>query len=333
MQTSKKVRRLGQAGPGVFAQGLGCMGMSEFYGPTDEAESRATLLKALELGVNFFDTSDMYGRGHNEELVGSVLNEWSGEVILATKFGIVREAAGYGRSVNGRPEYVKAAAERSLQRLNRPVIDLYYQHRVDPDVPIEETVGAMARLVEEGKVLHLGLSEAGAGTIRRAHRIHPIAALQTEYSLCTRDLEEEILPTLRELGIALVPYSPLGRGFLSGKMAAPEELSDLDFRKRYAPRFKKKNYEHNQILLKPLHELAEAKGATAAQIALAWVLHQGDDIIPIPGTRREKYLRDNLAACDIELTPEEIKLLGDTFVPGAVRGERYAPAGMAGLSL
>jgi aryl-alcohol dehydrogenase-like predicted oxidoreductase len=327
-------RTLGANGPEVSAIGLGCMGMSAFYGTTDEQEATATIHRALELGCNFLDTSDMYGPHTNERLVGAAIAGKRDEVFLATKFGIKLEPGAPGgapkRSVDGSPGYVREACEGSLGRLKVEHIDLYYQHRVDPHTPIEETVGAMAELVEQGKVRHIGLSEASAATIRRAHAIHPITAVQTEYSLWTRDLESEILPTLNELGIALVAYSPLGRGFLSGRFTAPEELDEGDFR-RYGPRFTGENLRENLKLAERVKELAADKGITPGQLALAWVLSRGEQIVPIPGTKRRSYLEENLAAADVRLSAEESERIADA-VPAAA-GERYEQAGMQTVNL
>jgi aryl-alcohol dehydrogenase-like predicted oxidoreductase len=326
-------RTLGPDGPEVSAIGLGCMGMSAFYGATDESEALQTIQRALDLGCCFLDTSDMYGPHTNERLVGRAIKERREEVFLATKFAIKLEQGEDGRprrSVDGRPEYVRSACDGSLQRLGVEQIDLYYQHRVDPNTPIEDTVGAMAELVAAGKVRYLGLSEASAATIRRAHAVHPITAVQTEYSLWTRDLEAEILPTLEELGIALVAYSPLGRGFLSGRFSSPEELDEGDFR-RYAPRFTGENLKHNTELVERVRELAEEKGVTPGQLALAWVLHRGEHIVPIPGTKRVSYLEENLAAAGVELSDEEVQRIADV-VPTAA-GERYDPQGMRSVNL
>lgn len=312
---------LGSQGLVVSRQGLGCMGMSEFYGSGDDAESIATIHRALELGVTFFDTSDMYGPHTNEVLVGKALAGRRDEAVIATKFGIERDPADpRRRGVNGRPEYVRQACEGSLSRLGVDHIDLYYQHRVDPDTPIEETVGAMAELVQQGKVRFLGLSEAAPATIRRAHAVHPISALQTEYSVWSRDPEQEILPTLRELGIGFVPYSPLGRGFLTGTLRSLDDLDEADFR-RYQPRFQGDNLAANVAIVEVVDELARAKGCTPGQIALAFVHAAGRDVAPIPGTKRRAYLEENVAALDVELTEEDLAVL-DRVAPA--RGDRYA---------
>jgi aryl-alcohol dehydrogenase-like predicted oxidoreductase len=318
-------RTLGPDGPEVSEIGLGCMGMSAFYGSTDAEESTATIHRALELGCDFLDTSDMYGPHTNEELVGRAIADRRDQVFLATKFGIKLELTPTPRrSVDGSPEYVREACEGSLRRLGVEHIDLYYQHRVDPNTPIEETVGAMAELVREGKVRHLGLSEASAATIRRAHAVHPIAAVQSEYSLWTRDVEQEILPTLEELGIALVAYSPLGRGFLAGRFSSREEIEEGDFR-RYGPRFSEENFERNLVLTERVRELAAEKEITPAQLALAWVLSRGRQIVPIPGTKRRAYLEDNLAAA-VRLSPEESERIAAAVPPAS--GERYDAQGM-----
>jgi aryl-alcohol dehydrogenase-like predicted oxidoreductase len=296
-----QTRRLGTQGLEVSQQGLGCMGMSEFYGATDEREAIGTIHRAFELGITFFDTSDAYGPYTNEQLVGRAIQGRRDQVVVATKFGIVRGEDPAHRSVNGRPEYVRASCESSLTRLDVDAIDLFYQHRVDPEVPIEETVGAMADLVGAGKVRYLGLSEAAPDTIRRAHAVHPISALQTEYSLWSRDPEDEILPTVRELGIGFVAYSPLGRGFLTGRIRSFEDLEEGDFR-RASPRFQEENFARNLELVERIRELADQKGVTAGQLALAWVLAQGEDIVPIPGTKRVAYLEENAAASTIELS-------------------------------
>src|SRR6516225_8165924 len=323
-----RYRRLGKSSLVVSAQGLGCMGISEFYGETDDRESIATIHHALDRGVTFFDTADMYGIGRNEELLSRALEGRRHEAIVATKFGNVRGEDGSFRGVNGRPEYVQQACEASLRRLRMPAIDLYYQHRVDPKVPIEETVGAMARLVEQGKVRYLGLSEAGALTIRRAHATHSIAALQTEYSLWTRDPEEEILATCRELGIGFVAYSPLGRGFLTGQFRRFEDLPADDYR-RNSPRFQGENFQKNLDLVRQVEEIAKEKGVKPSQLALAWVLAQGEDIVPIPGTKRRTYLEENVAALDLKLTAEDLRRIEEIFPQGAASGQRYPEHMMA----
>jgi aryl-alcohol dehydrogenase-like predicted oxidoreductase len=316
-------RRLGANGPEVSAEGLGCMGMSEFYGSADEAEAVEVIHRALDLGVDFIDTADMYGPFTNEKLVGEAIAGRRDEVVLATKFGNVRGENGERLGVRGDAEYVRAACEASLRRLGVERIDLYYQHRVDPEVPIEETVGAMAELVTEGKVAHLGLSEAAPETIRRAHATHPIAALQTEYSLWSRDPEDELLPTVRELDVGFVAYSPLGRGFLTGRFRSIEDLPEDDFR-RVNPRFEGENFERNLKLVERVEEIAAEKGVSAGQLALAWVLAQGEDIVPIPGTKHVEYLEQNVAAAKIELTPEDLRRIGEAAPVGAAVGDRYA---------
>ena len=322
-----KQRQLGQSGLSVSALGLGCMGMSEFYGARDEAEAIATIHRALELGVTLLDTADMYGRGHNEELVGQAIRGRRGHVLVATKFGIVRSADPLERGVSGKPDYVRRACEASLRRLGVEVIDLYYQHRIDPNTPIEETVGAMAELVRAGKVRYIGLSEAAPQTLRRACAVHPIAALQTEYSLWTRDPEAEILATCRQLGVGFVAYSPLGRGFLTGQFKRFEDLPP-DHHRRNMPRFQGENFNHNLTLVQQLEAMAAGRGCSPAQVALAWVLAQGDDIVPIPGTKRRTYLEENLGALTIELTQEELERLNAIAPPGLTAGQRYPEAMM-----
>jgi len=328
-----KTRALGRTGITVSAIGLGCMGMSEFYGPSDDEASVALLRRAVDLGITFFDTADMYGVGHNEMLLAQVFRgALRDRVTIATKFANMRRIDGAHLGVNGRPEYVKAACDMSLKRLGLKHIDLYYQHRVDPEVPIEETVGAMAELVTEGKVKYLGLSEAGAKTIRRAHAVHPITALQTEYSLWTRDAEGEIIETCRELGISFVAYSPLGRGFLTGAFKNPNQFTRGDFRSMN-PRMKAGNFERNRPLVEKIEGMAQQKGCTAAQLALAWVLSRGNDVIPIPGTRREKSLVDNIAATELSLSRSELDELGGFVVPANVAGTRYDEGGMKRLGI
>ncbi|GAC1035483.1 aldo/keto reductase [Pseudomonas sp. No.117] len=321
-------RRLGRDGPLVSALGLGCMGMSEFYGATDETEALATLDLALEQGMTLLDTADAYGPHRNEELLGRALRGRRERVFLATKFGLVRSADPTARGVNGRPDYVRQAVEGSLRRLGVEYLDLYYQHRVDPEVPIEETVGAMAELVQAGKVRYLGLSEASSDTLRRAQQVHPIAALQSEFSLWSRDpLEHGILATCRELGVALVAYSPLGRGFLTGALKSPEDFAADDYR-RLSPRFQGENFQRNLELVERVRVLAEAKRVTPGQVALAWVLAQGEDIVPIPGTRRRRYLLENLAALEVRLSAAENAELDRLFTPEQVAGTRYPAAWM-----
>ncbi|HLM40879.1 MAG TPA: aldo/keto reductase [Microvirga sp.] len=318
-------RRLGSLQ--VSALGLGCMGMSEFYGGRDEGEAVATIHRAVELGVTFLDTADMYGVGRNEELVGRAIADRRGKVVLATKFGNVRAPDGTRIGISGKPDYVREACDASLRRLKVEVIDLYYQHRVDPDTPIEDTVGAMADLVRQGKVRHLGLSEAGPQTIRRAHAVHPITALQTEYSLWSRDPEDELFAVVRELGIGFVPYSPLGRGFLTGQIRSPDDLDPDDFR-RGSPRFQGENFQRNLDLVREIETIAGEKGCTPAQLALAWVLAQGDSIVPIPGTKRRRYLEENLGALEVKLTPEDLERIDRIIPPGAAAGARYAAPAM-----
>ncbi len=326
-----KTRPLGRSGLSVSEIGLGCMGMSEFYGTPNEAESIATIHRSLDLGATFLDTADMYGSGHNEELVGRAIADRRDRVTLATKFGNVRGPKGEFLGVNGKPEYVRSACEASLKRLGVDVIDLYYQHRVDRQVPIEETVGAMAELVEEGKVRFLGLSEASAATIARAVSVHPIAALQSEYSLWSRDIEAEILPACRELGISLVAYSPLGRGFLTGNFKSFDDFAPDDYR-RFSPRFQGENFDKNLQLVTKLAEMARERGVSASQLALAWVMGRGSDIIPIPGTKRIKYLEENVAAADVSLTPEDFARIEDAFPVDAASGQRYPEASIGTIN-
>ena len=327
-----RYRNLGHSSLSVSAIGLGCMGMSEFYGPRNEEEAVATIHLALDRGVNFLDTADIYGTGHNEELVGRAIKGRRNEVVLASKFGNVRGPDGSFLGMNGRPEYVRMACEASLRRLNIETIDLYYQHRVDASVRIEETVGAMARLMEEGKVRFLGLSEAAPATLRRAHRTYPITALQTEYSLWSRDPEEEILPACRELGISFVAYSPLGRGFLTGRFKSPEELAPGDTRRNH-PRFQGENLAHNLELVRRIEQLALTKGCKASQLALAWVLAQGQEIVPIPGTTRRTHLEDNIAALEVALTPEDLARLNEAAPKGGTAGDRYPERAMKVVNL
>jgi aryl-alcohol dehydrogenase-like predicted oxidoreductase len=324
-------RKLGKSGLVVSSMGLGCMGMSEFYAGRDEKEAIATIHRALEIGINLLDTADMYGPFTNEELVGRAIKGRRDEVVLATKFGNVRSEDGSFRGINGRPEYVITACELSLRRLSVDTIDLYYQHRVDPNTPIEDTVGAMTQLVEQGKVRHIGLSEAGIETIRRAHKVHPITALQTEYSLWSRDPEDGILDVCRELGIGFVAYSPLGRGFLTGQIKSFDDLAPDDYR-RNSPRFQGQNFKKNLELIRRIEAMAAEKGCTPAQLTLAWLLAQGEDIVPIPGTKRRKYLEENVAALDVVISPQDRKRIDEIAPKGVAAGMRYPESAMAAVN-
>ncbi len=326
-----KKRTLGYEGPEVSELGLGCMGMSEFYGSSDERNSVKVMLRALEKGITMLDTADCYGNGHNERLISQLIKQWPEELFIASKFGIVREPGVYERKICGRPEYVREAAEASLKRLGIETIDLYYIHRIDTDVPIEETVGAMSDLVREGKIKYIGLSEASPQTVLKAHAVHPVSCVQSEYSLFTRDVEKTLLPVLRENGIGFVPYSPLGRGMLTGKLTKQTMEREGDVRK-YFPRSSGENYDKNMSLVHQLGTLAAEKGVSSPQLALAWVLSQGDDIIPIPGTKRIEYLEENIQAADISLGKGDLERMEAIFRPGAVKGERYTPEGMKGVN-
>ncbi len=322
---------LGQQGLLVSRLGLGCMGMSEFYGGRDEQESLRTLDAALDSGITFFDTADMYGNGENEQFISPFIRQHRDEVVIATKFGNVRGEDGSYLGISGKPEYVREACEKSLKRLGVDTIDLYYQHRVDPNVPIEETIGAMGELVREGKVRYLGMSEAAPDTLRRAHAVFPISALQTEYSLWSRDVEDEILPVCRELGIGFVPYSPLGRGFLTGQIRSFDDLAEDDFR-RFSPRFQGENFQKNLDLVDRIREIAAEKNCAPSQLALAWLLAQGDDIVPIPGTKQTKYLLENVGAVNIQFTKEELQRIDATAPKGIAAGDRYEQNGMKTLN-
>lgn len=327
-----KKRTLGANGPEVSTIGLGCMAMSEFYGKSDDTVSKKVILRALELGITMLDTADTYGLGHNETLIGKVIKEWPEEVFVATKFGIVRKPGDYARTICGKPEYVRSSVEDSLKRLQVEAVDLYYIHRIDRNVPIEETVGAMSDLVHEGKIKYIGLSEPSVATVLKAHGVHPITAVQSEYSLFTRDVEKELLPTLRQNKIGFVPYSPLGRGFLTGKINK-ESVSRADDFRQFLPRNRGDNYVHNMKLVNDLKQFSKDRDVTPAQVALAWVLAKGEDVVPIPGTRHLTYLEENIAAVSTGLSQEEIQQLETMFYPGAVVGERYTAEGMVGVNV
>jgi aryl-alcohol dehydrogenase-like predicted oxidoreductase len=331
VELTMETREIGKSGLFVSGLGLGCMGMSDFYGDGEEVESIATIHRAIELGMTFLDTADIYGMGRNEELVGKAIKDRRDKVILATKFGNVRKADGTFVGINGKPDYVRSACEASLRRLQVDMIDLYYQHRVDPNTPIEDTVGAMAGLIEAGKVRFLGLSEAASDTVRRAQKVHPIAALQTEYSLWSRDPEGELIDTVRELGIGFVAYSPLGRGFLTAKITSLDDLADNDWR-RSMPRFEQENFGRNLELVERIKAFAARKGCSPAQLALAWVLAQGDDIVPIPGTKRRRYLEENIGALDVHLAQDELAEIDAILPAGAAAGSRYSAPGMRTIS-
>lgn len=330
-EDAMKKRILGSNGPTVSAVGLGCMGMSEFYGSTDDTQSRKIILTALENGVTMLDTADTYGDGHNERLISDVLKEWDREVFIATKFGIVRTPGVYERKICGRPEYVKKAVESSLKRLNIDTVDLYYIHRIDIDVPIEETIGAMSELVKEGKIQHIGISEPSVETVLKAHAVHPITCIQSEYSLFTRDIEDDLLPVLRKNGIGFVPYSPLGRGMLTGKLTKTSMEDKNDLRK-YLPRTSEEHFDDNIRLVNRLKNIADSKEMTLSQLALAWVLSRGDDIVPIPGTRNINYLIENVKSVDFKLDDDDIRQIETAVYPGAVKGDRYTQEGMKGVN-